>query len=340
MSGLRPKFFPLYFITHFLNLSHIVIKTAIAGGSSAIAGEIIRLIINHPDVDLRQVISRSMNGHKVADVHPGMTGDTDLRFTKKLNLEGIDLLFLCNTADETREWLEENPELPAKLKVIDLSGAALDRPDFIYGLPELERKAMVRGGSRVAVPQSLTTILNLALLPLARNLMLANPIYATAISPRTDRAGASAWHGISNVAMDRPLRHAAAEDVKALMQRIQTSFDQPIHLVAMHGSQPRGTLACLILDCATDLQNLHQLYEEAYSDHNFVWLIDRAPELKDVVNTNKCLIHLQRIDGRLVITAAMDNLLKGGAGTAVHAMNLLFGLHETTGLTLKTSTYY
>lgn len=281
-----------------------------------------------------------MNGHAVADVHPGITGDTELRFTKKLNLEGLDLLFLCNTADETREWLEANPDLPEKLRIIDLSGDALKRQDFIYGIPELERKAMVRGGTRVAVPRALTTVLSLALLPLARHLMLGTPIYATAIAPRTDRAGASAWHGISNVAMDRPLRHAAADEVCELMQKVQSSFDQPLHLVAMHGPQPRGILACIILDCATDLQNLHQLYEEAYSDHNFVWLIDRAPELKDVVNTNKCLIHLQRIDGRLVITAAIDNLLKGGAGTAVHAMNLLFGLHETTGLTLKTSTYF
>lgn len=317
-----------------------MIKTAIAGGSAAIAGEIIRLLIHHPDVDLRQVISRSMNGHAVADVHPGITGDTDLRFTKKLNLEGLDLLFLCNTADETREWLDANSDLPERLRIIDLSGAALDRQDFIYGIPEMQRKAMVRGGTRVAVPRSMTAVLALALLPLAKHLMLGSPIYATAIAPRTDRAGASAWHGISNVAMDRPLRHAAADEVRGLMQTIQTSFDQPLHLVAMHGPQPRGILACLIVDCATDLQNLHELYEEAYSDHNFVWLIDRAPELKDVVNTNKCLLHLQRIDGRLVITAAIDNLLKGGAGTAVHAMNLLFGLHETTGLTLKTSTYY
>lgn len=316
-----------------------MIKTAIMGASSPIAGELLRILINHPDVRLMWVNSRSMASGAVADIHSGLHGDTDLRFTPEVKLDGIDMLFLCSTPGETRQFLEDHPDLPETLRLIDLSGACLDRDDFIYGLPELERKAMVRGGTRVAIPGAVPAILNLALLPLAKNLMLNNPVQATVITAQTDQTSTTILGTSDNISLDRPLRHPAAAEVATTLTRLQSSFNQPIKLISIRGPQQRGTFATILIDTPVDLPHLRELYEQFYDDHNFVWLTERAAELKDVINTNKCLVHLQRIDGQLLITAVLDNHLKGAAGTAVHAMNLLFGLSERTGLALKTSTY-
>ena len=316
-----------------------MIKTAIMGASSPVAGELLRILINHPDVRLMWVNSRSMASGAVADIHAGLHGDVDLRFTPEVQLEGIDMLFLCSTPGETRDFLDQHPDLPPAMRIIDLSGACIGRDDFIYGLPELERKAMVRGGTRVAVPAAVTTVLNLALLPLAKNLMINNPVQATVITAQSDQAASTVLGSSDNIALDRPLRHPAAAEVVEILSRLQCSLNQPVKLISMRGPQQRGTFATLLVETNTDLPHLRQLYEQYYDDHNFVWLTERAAELKDVVNTNKCLLHLQRIDGQLLITAVLDNHLKGAAGTAVHAMNLLFGLSERTGLALKTSTY-
>lgn len=311
------------------------------GGSAPIAGELLRLLINHPDADIVWVNSRSMAAGAISDVHAGMHGDTDLRFTPDYDLSAIDLLFLCSTPGETEGFLKENAELPAKLRVIDLSGFCVGREDFIYGLPELYRKAMVRGGTRVAVPGAIATAIQLALLPLAKNLMLNSEIFATGITPQSDRPAMPNFAAAAgNICLDRPLRHPQAEEAATHLATLQTSYKAPIQLVSMRGPQGRGTMVSLLLDTTTDLQHLRELYDEFYDDHNFVCLIDRPVELKDVVNTNKCIVYLQKFDGRLLITAAVDNFLKGGAGTAVHAMNLLFGLAERTGLTLKTSSYF
>lgn len=315
-----------------------MIKIAILGASTPIAGELIRLLMHHPDVELLQANSRSMASGAVSDVHSGLVGDTDLRFTPKLDLNGVDLLMMCSTPAETEEFLRDN-ELPDDLRVIDLSGATLDSEDFIYGLPELNRKAMVRGGKKASIPFAVATILNLALLPLAKNLMLNSSIWATVVTARGDRPDAPAFTGNDNVTVDRPLRHPQAEEAVRTLRTLQVSFEGPISLITMRGSQQRGTIATVVMDCATDLQHIRALYEDFYSDHNMVWILDRQVEMADVVNTNKCLIHLQKQDGKLIVTAALDNILKGGAGSAMHAMNLLFGLHERTGLELKTSTY-
>lgn len=309
------------------------------GASSPVAGELLRILINHPDVRLMWVNSRSMASAAVVDIHSGLHGDTDLRFTPEVNLEGIDMLFLCSTPGETREFLEAHHDLPADMRIVDLSGSCIGREDFIYGLPELERKAMVRGGRRVAVPAAVATVLNLALLPLAKNLLINSPIQATVITAQTDQAASTVLGTSDNISLDRPLRHPAAAEVVQTLAQLQNSLNQPIKLISMRGPQQRGTFATLMMETNIDLPHLRQLYEQYYDDHNFVWLTERAAELKDVVNTNKCLLHLQRIDGQLLITAVLDNHLKGAAGTAVHAMNLLFGLSERTGLALKTSTY-
>lgn len=318
-----------------------MIKIGIMGGSAPIAGELLRLLIHHPDADIVWVNSRSMAAGAISDVHAGMHGDTDLRFTPDYNLSSVDLIFLCSTPGETEEFINENPQLPESLKLIDLSGYTSGHSGFIYGLPELYRKPMVRGGSRVAVPGAIATALQLALLPLAKNLMLNSEIFATGITPQSDRPAMPNFAAAAgNICLDRPLRHPQAEEAMATLSTLQTSYNAPLQLVSMRGPQPRGTMVSLLLDCATDLQHLRDLYDEFYDDHNFVYIIDRPVELKDVINTNKCVIYLQKFDGRLLITAAVDNFLKGGAGTAVHCMNLLFGLAERTGLTLKTSSYF
>lgn len=318
-----------------------MIKIGIMGGSSPIAGELLRLLIHHPDADIIWVNSRSMASGAISDVHAGMHGDTDLRFTPDYNIAAVDMIFLCSTPGETEAFFNENQELPEKLRIVDISGFGIGHEDFIYGLPELYRKQMVRGGTKVAVPGAIATAIQLALLPLAKNLMLNSEIFATGITPQSDRPAMPNFASAAgNICLDRPLRHPQAEEAASNLATLQSSYKAPIQLVSMRGPQSRGTMVSLLLDTATDLQHLRELYDSFYDDHSFVCLIDRPVELKDVVNTNKCIIYLQKFDGRLLVTAAVDNFLKGGAGTAVHSMNLLFGLAERTGLTIKTSSYF
>lgn len=326
-----------------------MINIGIIGGSGYAAGELIRILLHHPDAELRWVSSRSCAGRRIDDVHPGLVGECDMKFISSTPLEKIDVLFCCLPYGQSREFLESHG-IPKDLKIIDLArdyrysngedSSPSNLPSFIYGLPELNRKAMVRGGQYVAGPGCIAMVVSLMLLPLARNLLLNSDVHVTAVTGATcsgaERRPTShyAWRN-DNVVVYRPFSHHQLPEINKTLKEAQSSFKSEICLVPIRGPFSRGILAAAYLDCKTSIEQLIKIYEDYYDDHNFTFIVDRMPDLKDVVNTNKCLIHLERIGDRLLITAAIDNLLKGGAGTAVHNMNLLFGLQELTGLTMK-----
>lgn len=323
-----------------------MIKTGIIGGAGHRAGELIRLLINHPDVQILWVHNPGEVGRNVAEVHHGLTGETDLRFTSDIDLDSVDVVFCCLPKGESARLLSQI-DLPEKLKFIDLSSdfrTPREGSDFVYGISELNRKAMVRGARHVATPGSVAMAVELALLPLAKNLMLNSPIHVTAITGTTDTETAPESvidfeYRHDNVSLSRAFVHPQLEEITITLREMQSSFNAPLNLLSFGGSFPRGTLVAAYLTTPIDLGQIRALYENYYDDHNFTFIVDHPVDIKDVTNTNKCLIHLEKIDDKLLITAAIDNLLKGASGNAVHCMNLLFGLHERVGLMLKGSAY-
>ncbi|MCM1522267.1 MAG: N-acetyl-gamma-glutamyl-phosphate reductase [Muribaculaceae bacterium] len=319
-----------------------MIKVGIIGGSGYAAGELIRILINHPDVMLKWVHSRTVAGQRIVDVHQGLYGEIDMNFTSAIDLDSIDVLFCCRPAGKTREFLASTT-IPDKLKIIDLSrDYRLEAEDneFVYGLSELNRKPMVRGAKRVANPGCLAMAVELSLIPLAKNLLLNSDIHTTVLTGATSEGAERrptthyAWRN-DNAVVYRPFRHTQEAEIIQTLKAMQQSFNSRLHMVPVRGPFSRGIMAVTWLECPLDLHDIIKLYQDYFSDHNFTFITSKIPDLKDVVNTNKCIIHLDKIDGRLLITAVIDNLLKGAAGNAVHTMNLLFGLQETTGLTMK-----
>ena len=233
------------------------------------------------------------------------------------------------------------------LKIIDLARDHRIEDgshDFVYGLSELNRKPMVRGAKHVANPGCLAMAVELSLIPLAKNLLLNSDIHTTIVTGATSEGAERrptthyAWRN-DNMVVYRPFAHPQMPEILQVLRAMQQSFDSQIHMLPMRGSFSRGIMAVSYLDCPLELTEIIRIYSEYFADHNFTFITSKIPDLKDVVNTNKCIIHLDKIGGKLLITAVIDNLLKGGAGNAVHTMNLLFGLQETTGLTMKATGY-
>lgn len=309
-----------------------MIKVGITGGDSRVAGEIIRLLINHPDVDLKWVQSEHKAGARISDIHQGLIGECDICIVPIPEWNNIDVLFNCCHTGTSRKFLDENIEALKDIKVIDLSGdyrMAADGNDYVYGLPELNRKAMVRGATRVANPGAFATAVELALLPLAKNLLVNSDIHVAAVSGDPTLA--------DNIKLYNPLTHSHVAEVEQTLRTLQSSFNSHVNMVPMLGSFSRGLIAAVYLDCPLSLEEVRRLYDEYYEDHNFTFVTDKQVDLKDVANTNKCMLHLEKHGQRLMITSVIDSMLKGSAGTAVHNMNLLFGLIERTGLALKPS---
>lgn len=321
-----------------------MIKAGIIGGAGYTAGELIRLLLNHPDVELVWVNSTSNAGNAVSSVHQGLVGETDLHFTSETDFEAIDVVFFCTPHGESRKFMESH-DIPEDLKIVDLSQdyrIAGDH-DFVYGLPEVNRKHLNRG-KRVANPGCFATAIQLALLPLAKNLLLNSDIHVTAITGSTGagvKPSASShfsWRN-DNVSIYKPFKHQHLAEIRQTLSTLQHSFNSDINFIPVRGCFSRGIYATVYMDCPVELDEIKKLYEEYYADHNFTFIVDRIPDLKDVVNTNKCLLYLTKENGKLLIVSVIDNLLKGASGQAVHNMNLLFGLHERVGLQLKASAF-
>jgi N-acetyl-gamma-glutamyl-phosphate reductase len=322
-----------------------MIKIGIIGGAGYTAGELIRLLLNHPDAELVFIHSASNAGNKVADVHAGLWGETDRVFTDDLPLDSIDLLFFCTAHGDTRKFIDTHT-IPGRVKIIDLSTdyrIKSEEHDFVYGLPELNRR-QICNSTHIANPGCFATCIQLGVLPLAKHLMLNSELHVHAITGSTG-AGVKpsttthfSWRN-DNISVYKPFEHQHLAEIQQSLVQLQTSFRSNINFIPIRGNFSRGIFATTYIDTKIELKELRQLYEAYYSDHSFTFVTDRNPDMKQVVNTNKCLIHIQKSNNKLLIISVIDNLLKGASGQAVHNMNLLFGLEETVGLRLKPSAF-
>ena len=283
--------------------------------------------------------------NRITDVHEGLYGETDLTFTDQLPLDEIDVLFFCTAHGDTKKFMESH-NIPENLKIIDLSmdyRIKSDDHDFIYGLPELNRRATCTA-KHVANPGCFATCIQLGLLPLAKNLMLTDDVMVNAITGSTGagvKPGATShfsWRN-NNMSVYKAFDHQHVPEIKQSLKQLQNSFDSDIDFIPYRGDFARGIFATLVVKTKVALEEIVRMYEEYYAKDSFVHIVDKNIDLKQVVNTNKCLIHLEKHGDKLLIISCIDNLLKGASGQAVHNMNLMFNLEETVGLRLKPSAF-
>ena len=322
-----------------------MIKIGIIGGAGYTAGELIRLLIYHPEAEIVFINSQSNAGRKITDVHGGLLGETDLKFTDQLPLDTIDVLFFCMGHGDTRRFLESHT-LPEGLKVIDLSmdyRLKDESHDFVYGLPELNRRATC-SAQHVANPGCFATAIQLALLPLAKHLMLNDDVMVTAITGSTG-AGVKpqatshfSWRD-NNLSVYKAFQHQHVPEIKQSLKQLQQSFDHEVDFIPVRGDFPRGIFAMVTVKSKLEIEELYRIYTEYYENDSFTHVVRENIDLKQVVNTNKCLLHLEKNGDKLLIISCIDNLLKGASGTAVHNMNLMFNLEEKVGLQLKPSAF-
>ena len=327
------------------------INVGIIGGAGYTGGELIRLLINHPNTDIRFIHSKSNAGNRVSKVHQDLIGETDLKFTDDntpLGDGGIDVLFLCLGHGDSKKFLSEN-KIADNIKVIDLANdfrltenSKLKTRNFIYGLPEIN-KEQIQSAQNIANPGCFATSIQLGLLPLAKAGLL-DEIYTTGITGSTG-AGQSlsatahfSWRA-NNIQAYKTLAHQhLAEIVQSLIQlQNSPSGDGGIELsfVPWRGDFTRGIFISSTIHCEESLEFIKELFKDFYKGNPFVFLSDDAIFLKQIVNTNKCVIQLEKVGSKLVVHSALDNLLKGASGQAVQNMNLMCGFDEKTGLKLK-----
>lgn len=323
-----------------------MIKAGIIGGAGYTAGELIRILLNHSQVELVFVNSTSNAGNKLYEVHEGLLGETEMAFTDQLPYEKIDVLFFCSAHGDTRKFLESN-KVPSKLKIIDLSTDYRHKAineGFVYGLPEMNRGA-IQNANRVANPGCFATAIQLALLPLAKAGLLKDEIHITGITGSTG-AGVKpsatshfSWRE-NNISVYKAFDHQHLQEIKESLVQLQPDFEKDINFIPVRGNFTRGIFASVYVTCyPLTTKWAEELYTDFYKDCPFTVVTDKNPDLKQVINTNKCLIHVEKHNGKLLILSCIDNLLKGASGQAVQNMNLMFGLGEREGLNLKASAF-
>ena len=320
-----------------------MIRVGIIGAAGYTAGELIRILVNHPDVEIAWAQSSSNAGNKVYDVHEGLLGDTELTFCSEVDLEGADVVFLCSGHGRSEAFWKEH-SAPEGLKVIDLAQDFRDEHDgYVYGLPEWQ-KSKIAGASKLANPGCFATCIQLALLPLAAS-GHCGELSVSAITGSTGagvKPGATthfSWRN-NNVSIYKVLEHQHTIEINRDLRLISPTGGFPeVNFIPMRGDFARGIFATVQTRTDMSADEAVKLYKDFYKDARFTFVSDRAVDLKEVVNTNKCLLHVEKHGDTLVVSSVIDNLLKGASGQAVQNMNLMFGLAEDAGLKLKASAF-
>ena len=318
-----------------------MIRIGIIGGAGYTAGELCRLLLNHPEAEIVFINSESNAGNLITDVHEGLYGETDMRFTDELPFEDVDVVYFCFGHGKSTQFLTDH-YIPADVRIIDLAQdfrLAAEGNDYVYGLSELNRTAIL-GAQHVANPGCFATCIQLGLLPLADAGLLQGDVSVNAITGSTG-AGVKpsstthfSWRS-GNMSIYKAFQHQHVPEIVQSLQQLQPSFEGAIDFIPYRGDFPRGIFATEVITCDAPEEEIADLYRDFYSDAPFTHYVDRAVDLKQVVNTNKCLIHAERHGNKLLVTSVIDNLLKGASGQAVPNMNLMFELEEDAGLRLK-----
>lgn len=321
-----------------------MIKAGIIGGAGFTAGELIRILLNHPKVAIEFVYSTSNAGNMITEVHQDLTGEIEIRFTNEIHPD-VDVLFLCLGHGNSTRFLSENT-FGDNVKIIDLSNdfrltpqAKYKDKDFVYGLPELKKQQIV-AARYIANPGCFATAIELALLPLAKAGLLQEEVHVHAITGSTG-AGVSlsdtthfSWRS-NNVSVYKAFSHQHLSEINESLQHLQPSWQGELNFIPVRGNFTRGIFASAYIHCELELEEVTPLFHTFYEEEKFTHVSQSPVHLKQVVNTNKCLMHLEKHGNKLLVCSIIDNLLKGASGQAVQNMNLMFGLEESDGLNLK-----
>lgn len=338
-----------------------MIRIGILGGAGYTAGELIRLLINHPQAEIKFVNSESNAGNLLTDVHEGLYGETTMRFTSEMPFDEVDVVFFCFGHGKSEAFLKEH-KVPAHVKIVDLaqdfrlrptmkiadSAAEKQHPtpevhDYIYGLPEIN-KAKIAEAQHVANPGCFATCIQLGLLPAANMKLIDKDVNVNAITGSTG-AGVKpkptthfSWR-MGNISIYKAFSHQHVPEIKQSLEQVQGHLEAEIDFIPYRGDFARGIFATLVVRTDKDLDSIVAGYKEFYKDAPFTHYVDKEIDLKQVVNTNKALVHCDKFGDKLLITSCIDNLLKGAVGQAVQNMNIMFGIDEREGLRLKPSAF-
>ncbi|GAA3984343.1 N-acetyl-gamma-glutamyl-phosphate reductase [Mucilaginibacter dorajii] len=320
------------------------IKVGIIGGAGYTGGEMLRILINHPDVDIAFVHSNSNAGNYIYEVHTDLFGDTELKFAAEFTAD-VDVLFLCVGHGDAKKFLDAN-EIPDNIRIIDLSqdfrlnqNSKFKTKNFTYGLPELNRDA-IKTAENIANPGCFATCLQLGLLPLASKGLLNNEVHITATTGSTGAGQSLAatshftWRN-DNLSVYKAFNHQHLNEIGQSLKQLQPDFGKAINFIPYRGDFTRGIIASMYTESDLSEEEALALYQSYYDGHPFTHVTSRNIDLKQIVNTNKCFIQVKKHDNKIFIISIMDNLLKGASGQAVQNMNLMFGLDERAGLRLK-----
>jgi len=322
-----------------------MIKAGIIGGAGYTGGELIRILLGHPQCDIRFVHSRSQAGGLVSALHLDLIGETDLQFIDQVQTD-VDVLFLCMGHGESSRFLAQN-KIPDSIKIIDSSQdfrleSAENRP-FVYGLPEAFRDQIIQADN-IANPGCFATAIQLSLLPLSAKQLLNEDVQVSGITGSTG-AGQSpsttthlSWRS-SNVSLYKAFNHQHLAEINQTLKILQPGWNSSHNFVPIRGNFTRGILIAAYTKTELDFDQAKQLYQEFYSEHPFVFLSADNPDVKQVLNTNKCVLHLEKHGDILLAISVIDNLVKGASGQAIQNMNLMFGLDEHSGLRLKPTAF-
>ena len=322
-----------------------MIRVGILGAAGYTGGELIRLLVNHPDAEIVFANSESNAGNPVAEVHEGLYGDCDLKFTSEMPFDKVDVVFFCFGHGKSEAFLKEHT-IPANVKIIDLAQdfrLEAEGNDYVYGLPEINKERIAKA-QHVANPGCFATCIQLGLLPAANMGLITEDVAVNAITGSTG-AGQKptatthfSWR-MGNMSIYKAFTHQHVPEIKQSLRQVQGHFDVDIDFIPYRGDFARGIFATEVIKTDKPLEEIVEGYKAFYKDARFTHYVDKAIDMKQVVNTNKALVHCDKYGDKLLVTSTIDNLLKGAVGQAVQNMNIMFGLDEATGLNLKASAF-
>ena len=333
-----------------------MIKVGILGAAGYTGGELIRLLINHPEAEIVFANSESNAGNLVADVHEGLYGETDLKFTAEMPFDQVDVIFFCFGHGKSEAFLKEH-NVPENVKIIDLAQdfrlapetvVATQQPtpaahDFVYGLPEIN-ESKIAVAQHVANPGCFATCIQLGLLPAAKMGLINSDVSVNAITGSTgagQKPGATthfSWRN-NNMSIYKAFNHQHVPEIRQSLKQTQGYLDAAIDFIPYRGDFARGIFATEVVKTDKPIEEIVEGYKAFYQNAKFTHYVDKSIDLKQVVNTNKCLVHVDKYGDKFLITSCIDNLLKGAVGQAVQNMNIMFGLDQTVGLKLKPSAF-
>ncbi|WP_456462470.1 N-acetyl-gamma-glutamyl-phosphate reductase [Reichenbachiella sp.] len=319
-----------------------MIKVGVVGGAGYTAGELLRILANHPKVEITCVQSSSNAGKPIHSVHKDLIGDVEGDFSAEFNLN-VDVIFICSGHGKTQEFLDRH-KVPTDVKIIDLSNdfrLEAEGNHFIYGLPELNLEA-IKSAKHLANPGCFATAIQLGILPLAAQGVLTEDVHVNAVTGSTgagqnpSRTTHFSWRN-NNVSIYKAFSHQHLGEINQSVKQLQNDFAHDIKFLPVRGNFPKGIFASLYTTVKASEEEVVGWYKEFYKEAAFVHVLEEAPDMKQVINTNKCLIHVEKHGDTVLITSVIDNLIKGASGQAVQNMNLMFGLDQKEGLRLKSS---